>query len=285
MVANGALALVLHAHLPYVRGAAPQSLEEDWFFQALIECYLPLLDTLEAAAADPLQEARLTMGLSPTLLSLLADRTLQSRFPAWVEARLTLLKQAPDDREEAASDLGLSFQKHLQAWKDCDGDLISRFAALQRQGVLDLLTCGATHGYLPLLREHPETVRAQLRTAVREHHRLIGERPLGIWLPECAYYEGLDRWMRDAGLRYAVLDGHGLLHAEPRPRYGVYAPIVSQQGVAFFGRDSDATLPVWSARDPCTGNSTGTWAGICPQNKSKPMACPQGVRSASNCIG
>ncbi|PTT99047.1 DUF1957 domain-containing protein, partial [Pseudomonas sp. HMWF031] len=78
MVANGALALVLHAHLPYVRGAAPQSLEEDWFFQALIECYLPLLDTLEAAAADPLQEARLTMGLSPTLLSLLADRTLQS---------------------------------------------------------------------------------------------------------------------------------------------------------------------------------------------------------------
>ena len=254
MVANGALALVLHAHLPYVRGAAPQSLEEDWFFQALIECYLPLLDTLEAAAADPLQEARLTMGLSPTLLSLLADRTLQSRFPAWVEARLTLLQEAPKDRHEAAEDLGLLFQKHLKAWKACEGDLIGRFAALQRKGVLDLLTCGATHGYLPLLREHPETVRAQLRTAVREHHRLIGERPLGIWLPECAYYEGLDRWMRDAGLRYAVLDGHGLLHAQPRPRYGVYAPIVSRQGVAFFGRDSDATLPVWSARDGYPGD-------------------------------
>ena len=52
---KGAVALVLHAHLPYVRSAQPGSLEEDWFFQALIECYLPLLETLERAIADPLQ--------------------------------------------------------------------------------------------------------------------------------------------------------------------------------------------------------------------------------------
>ena len=253
-MANGALALVLHAHLPFVRGAEAHSLEEDWFFQALIECYLPLLETLERAAADPRQSPQLTMGLSPTLLSLLADPTLRKRFPAWIQARLNLLHHAPADRRAAAEHLTSSFQRHLAAWHRCDGNLIPRFSELQRQGVLDLLTCGATHGYLPLLREHPEVVRAQLRTAVREHHRLLGERPLGIWLPECAYYEGLDRWMRDAGLRYAVLDGHGLLHAQPRPRYGVYAPIVSRQGVAFFGRDSDATLPVWSAKDGYPGD-------------------------------
>ena len=72
----GDLALVLHAHLPYVHSSTPGSLEEDWYFQALLECYLPLLDTLEAAAADPAQRPRLTMGLSPTLLSLLSN-TLQ----------------------------------------------------------------------------------------------------------------------------------------------------------------------------------------------------------------
>ena len=44
-MAPGALALVLHAHLPYVRAEEAHSLEEDWFFQALIECYLPLLET------------------------------------------------------------------------------------------------------------------------------------------------------------------------------------------------------------------------------------------------
>ncbi|MED5470019.1 MAG: DUF1957 domain-containing protein, partial [Cyanobacteriota bacterium] len=73
---KGALALVLHAHLPYVRSAEPGSLEEDWFFQALIECYLPLLQVLEEAAAAPNHHPRLTISLSPTLLSLRSDAEL-----------------------------------------------------------------------------------------------------------------------------------------------------------------------------------------------------------------
>ena len=124
----------------------------------------------------------------------------------------------------------------------------------QQRGVLALLTCGATHGYLPLLRDCPEAVRAQLLTAVREHERLLGVRPQGIWLPECAYYEGLDRLLVSCGLRYAILDAHGLLHGQPRPRYGVYAPICSPGGMAFFGRDSESTLPVWSAREGYPGD-------------------------------
>ena len=48
---------------------------------------------------------------------------------------------------------------------------------------------------------------------------------MGIWLPECAYYENLDEILFNAGIRYAILDGHGILNATPRPRYGVYAPI------------------------------------------------------------
>ena len=253
-MSQGAVALVLHAHLPYVRSAQPGSLEEDWFFQALIECYLPLLDALERAAADPAQAPKLTIGLSPTLLSLLSDPDLKQRFPGWIQSRIDLLPKADPQLDEARDHLAATMQRHLHSWLACDADLIGRFAALQRLEAVDLLTCGATHGYLPLLRQHPEAVRGQLRTAVREHQRLIGERPLGIWLPECAYYEGLDQWMRDAGLRYAVLDGHGLLHARPRPRYGVYAPICSRNGVAFFGRDSEATLPVWSARDGYPGH-------------------------------
>jgi len=34
----------------------------------------------------------------------------------------------------------------------------------------------------------------------------------------------------------------------------VYAPICSKKGVAFFGRDSESTLPVWSAKDGFPGD-------------------------------
>ena len=246
-MATGALAIVLHAHLPYVRSGEEGSLEEDWYFQALQECYLPLLAVLEAAAADPHQRPRLTLGLSPTLLSLMADEGLRRRFPAWLEQRRRLLKRAPAAHSEAAADLERRLETAAGQWRAMAGELPRRFLELEAAGVLDLITCAATHGYLPLLRDSAEAVRAQLLNAIREHRRLLGERPRGIWLPECAYYEDLDVLMAQCGLRYSVLDGHGLLHAAPRPRYGVYAPICSPAGVAFFGRDGESTLPVWSA--------------------------------------
>ena len=250
----GDLAIVLHAHLPYVRSSEPGSLEEDWYFQALQECYLPLLAVLEAAAADPTQRPRLTLGLSPTLLSLLGDRALNARFLPWLAIRLALLEQAPAGTEAAAAHLGKQLKATASQWEACRGELVPRFRRLQQQGVLDLITCAATHGYLPLLRAVPEAVRGQLRAAVREHERQLGERPLGIWIPECAYYEGLDQQLVSCGLRYSLLDAHGLLHALPRPRYGVYAPICSTAGVAFFGRDSTSTLPVWSASQGYPGH-------------------------------
>jgi len=250
---KGNLAIVLHAHLPYVRSEEPGSLEEDWFFQALVECYLPLLETLENASRSINQVPKITIGLSPTLLSLLEDEVLRNRFQEWVEIRLEVLNSLKTDNIKAALHLTNHLKSQLGSWKRCQGDLIRRFGKLQTLEVIDILTCAATHGYLPLLREHPETVRAQLKTAVREHKRLFKHSPLGIWLPECAYYEGLDELMAESGLRYAVLDGHGLLNADPRPRYGLYAPVCTKRGVAFFGRDSESSLPVWSSRDGYPG--------------------------------
>jgi 1,4-alpha-glucan branching enzyme len=253
-MASGDLALVLHAHLPYVRSGEPGSLEEDWYFQALQECYLPLLAVLEAAAADPAAQPRLTLGLSPTLLALLSDAELNGPFLPWLDQRRELLAEAGSPLAEAAADLEAQLLTTARQFRACDGNLLPRFRSLQQAGVLDLISCAATHGYLPLLRDTPEAVHAQLVTALRQHQRLLGERPLGIWLPECAYYEGLDRLMARCGLRYSLLDGHGLLHALPRPRYGVYAPICSPAGVAFFGRDNESTLPVWSASQGYPGD-------------------------------
>ena len=50
------------------------------------------------------------------------------------------------------------------------------------------------------------------KTAIRSHEDIFGSRPLGIWLPECAYYENLDEILFNCGIRYAVLDGHGILN-------------------------------------------------------------------------
>ena len=167
-MADGDLALVLHAHLPYVRSGEAGSLEEDWYFQALQECYLPLLEMLEAAAADPDQDPRLTMGVSPTLLSLLSDPELNHRFVPWLELRLQLLVDAPEELRAAARDLTVRLEAARDQFLACGGDLLPRLQSLQRQGVVDLITCGATHGYLPLLRDSPEVTDEALLALCRE---------------------------------------------------------------------------------------------------------------------
>ena len=250
----GKLAIVLHAHLPYVRKNEINSLEEDWLFQAILECYIPLLKVLEYSSEEHPNNTKLTLSLSPTLLSLLQNEQIQKTFPSWINTRIDFLVDLPHKEKAASEFLMKNIKDSFLYWEKCSGNLIESFKNLNMSGNLDILTCAATHGYLPILRENPETVIGQINTAIRSHENIFGTRPLGIWLPECAYYENLDQILFDCGIRYAVLDGHGILNAFPRPRYGVYAPICSKKGVAFFGRDSESTLPVWSSKEGFPGN-------------------------------
>ncbi len=250
----GRLAIVLHAHLPYVRKYEKNSLEEDWLFQAILECYIPMLQVMESSKKQDICNTKLTLSLSPTLLTLLDNKEIKKKFSSWIDTRIEFLTELPQKEQKASEFLMRNIKNNYLYWEKCSGNLIERFKKLNVSGNLDILTCAATHGYLPILRENPETVIGQIKTAIRSHEIIFGTKPLGIWLPECAYYENLDEILSNCGIRYAVLDGHGILNGSPRPRYGVYAPICSKKGVAFFGRDSESTLPVWSAKEGFPGN-------------------------------
>ena len=250
----GYLALVLHAHLPYVRHPEyPQFLEERWLFEALSETYLPLLRLCERLHTARLP-ARLTVSLSPTLTAMLEDPLLQQRYVAHLHQLLRLadremrrLHQQPALAEMARfyqrffSRALVLYEQHYQR------DLIGAFRQAVQQGSLELMTTAATHGYLPLLRYQPGAVQAQLRVAARQHQRLFGQAANGLWLPECAYYPGLEQAVQAAGFGYVVLETHGVLGAQPAPIAGVYAPIRCANGLAVFGRDPAAARQVWSA--------------------------------------
>jgi 1,4-alpha-glucan branching enzyme len=97
--------------------------------------------------------------------------------------------------------------------------------------------------------------RAQIEIGCREFERHFGRRPKGIWLAECGYAEVVDKLLRDAGLRYFFTDTHGVLFAEPRPKYGVYAPILCpDSNVAALARDTESSKQVWSAVEGYPGD-------------------------------
>ena len=77
---KGYLAIVLHAHLPFVRHIEFEDfLEEDWLFEAITETYIPLIKMLDGLVRDGV-DYKLTISLSPTLISMLIDPHLQSKY-------------------------------------------------------------------------------------------------------------------------------------------------------------------------------------------------------------
>ena len=257
---KGYLLMVLHAHLPFVRHPEHEHfLEERWLFEAITECYLPLLKVFEGLVSDGVP-FRLTVTLSPTLLSMLSDNLLQDRYVAHLGRLLELAeREVHRTRGTPFSPVARMYQElfaecyRRYCW-EYQRDLIAPFRRLQEAGHLEIITTAATHGYLPLLMLQPQTVRAQVAIAVDTYRRYFGRTPPGFWLPECGYAPGLDDILKEFNLRYFFTDTHGVLFAAHRPRYNVFAPIFAPAGVAAFGRDVESSKQVWSAREGYPGD-------------------------------
>jgi len=260
-MAHGFLALVLHTHLPYVRHPEyDEFLEESWLYEAITETYIPLLDMLERLARDRVP-CRLTMSLTPPLLNMLSDPLLQDRYLHRLDR---LIELAVKEQERTRSDPALHplavmylqlFTHSRTVFAERYGrDLIQAFRHFQEAGILELIACAATHGYLPLLQVNEKAARAQIRIGVEEYRRFFGRSPLGFWLPECAYYPGVDVLLKDYGIQYFVVDTHAIVYATPRPFYAVYAPLYCPSGVAAFGRDVESSKQVWSALEGYPGD-------------------------------
>jgi 1,4-alpha-glucan branching enzyme len=260
-MAKGYLAIVFHAHLPFVRHPEHQdSLEENWFYEAVTEVYIPLLLVLEGLLEDAI-DFRLTFSLTPTLVSMLLDPFLQSRYLRRIERLIELAEKeiARTTRQAEIHRLARMYHRRFSNVRDAflnryDRNLVEAFRRFQELGKLEIIASAATHAYLPLLSVNPSAVQEQIRIGIGHYEQIFGRRPNGFWLPECGYFPGVDRMLQEQGIRFTILETHGVTHAEPRPKSGVYAPIHCPSGVAAFGRDPESSHQVWSSLEGYPGD-------------------------------
>jgi len=139
-------------------------------------------------------------------------------------------------------------------WRCHEGNLVSAFRRLQDQGGLEVITSTATHAFFPLMDRNWAALRAQVHTAAELYEKHFGRRSAGMWLGECGYVPGVDELLREVAIRYFFVDSHAILYADRRPVYGVYAPIYCATGVAAFGRDTESSEQVWSAKHGYPGD-------------------------------
>ena len=251
---KGYVNFVLHAHLPYIHHPESEDyLEEEWLFEAISETYIPLLLNFKKLEEEHV-DFRLTMTMSPPLLNMLDNKLLQERYIKYLNKHIELAEKEVkrtvyDSRLNNLSKYYLNrYTNDLHVFKDIyNCELIKGFKHFQDIGVLEIITCGATHGYFPILYINEKTVRAQIAVGVQTYKKFFGKAPRGIWLPECGYVPEADKYLKEFGIEYAIVETHGILYADPTPIYGTYAPIVSHGGLVAFGRDLESSRQVWSS--------------------------------------
>ena len=254
----GYLCLVLHAHLPFVRHPEHEAFdEEDWLFEALTECYLPILDVFDRLAEEGV-EFRVSVSLTPTLVAMLRDELLVARYRKYLDDRIELAereaKEASERRNLWSFDAA-RLRRMRGVFRDRYGsNVVDAFRANAEAGRLEILAGAATHAVLPLLATMPQAIKAQVATGARGHRRHFGKAATGFWLPECAYERGLDPFLADAGIAYSFVEQHGILHADPRPSRGLSAPLVTPGGLVCFGRDPSSSREVWSSETGYPGD-------------------------------
>jgi 1,4-alpha-glucan branching enzyme len=236
---RGRLAIVLHTHMPYVEGFGTWPFGEEWLWEAMVGCYLPLLELLE-------RDAPLTLSLTPVLCDQLQAPGVAERFERFVGdvRRHTHEEDARGLRAGGHEQLARELER---SWKDYEwalhsftrhgGDLLAALAPYAQW------TSAATHAVLPLLASEA-ALRLQVQVGV-DSHRARFQEPWrgGFWLPECAHAPYLEPALADAGVHATCVELTG--------RLGLGAPahlrpLVGDAGVVLAPIDRATIALVWS---------------------------------------
>ena len=196
---RGALAIVLHTHMPYVEGFGTWPFGEEWLWEAIAGCYLPLLDLLDAGAP-------LTLSLTPVLCDQLEAPGVAERFARFVERgappharrgrRGAARRRARAARARARALVGRLRAARCERCARRGGDLLGALAPYAQW------TSAATHAVLPLL-----ATDAGVRAAGAERRRLASRalrRAAGGAASGCRsarYAPWLEPALADAGVR------------------------------------------------------------------------------------
>ncbi len=248
----GSFCLVLHSHLPWVLNHGVWPHGTSWVNEAAAETYIPLLQELYKLI-DEGYHPKMTIGITPVLCEMLRHPSFIDDFLGYLDEKIHAALFDNQDFTENKYEMGrIRLTKWWEEFYDrvkddfihrFNKDIVGAFKKLQDQELIDIITCGATHCYSPLLSKDT-SIDAQFKTAVDNYKRHFGIAPSGVWLPECAYRPGyrwknpisgeefnrpgIEYFLAKNGLRYFFIDTALLLGGKSQGVYAARFPLLKE---------------------------------------------------------
>ncbi len=252
--------LLLHAHQPYVRHLEYEKfLEEDWLYEAMNETYIPLLRMLSRLEDDKIK-FKIAICFSPTLTSMLLDTSLQERFVSYMYRHIELGEKEVKRTEKEDKECHLmalhylnETKRNLDVYEAYGRNILIGFKKFRDMGLVELIASAATHAFLPLYKDYPSAVSAEVKVGIKTHREIFGENPNGFWLPEAGYYPEIDEILKKNGIKWIQCASQCPLTSPDKSLYGGYRPILLPSGLYAFSGEWSLSSLIWSNKTgyPC----------------------------------
>ena len=221
------VSFVLHGHMPWVLHHGHWPHGNVWLFEAALGVYIPLLQMLENIEKDQIS-AQLSLGLTPVLLMQLSHEDFKSGFETFLNARISEVENCREKYGHLAEFWLERFTKIRAFYLEIERDIPKAFIQYVKEdgtGRISLLASTASHGFSPLL-SSTQSFEQQLEEGLNVYEQLVGFRPKGLWLPECAFLpettrpspidgsspwrKGIDRILAENGISHFFIEASAL---------------------------------------------------------------------------
>ena len=232
----------------------PETAEESWFFEALSETYLPLLEVFERLEGDHVP-FRVGLSISPVFIQMLCDETLMEKFAVYLDNQIEFGQREMDRVKDQGEAYLLAKRYFDQAVERraafanrYEHSIIKAFDFFRRRRKVEFLATSATHAFLPFLCAYPEAVQAQIEVAISTYRHSLSIIPQGFWLPEHCWAKELEPFLRLYDFDYTITDSHGFIFGNPPPSRGSFFPVKTPRGLVVFSRDFNASADIAAMR-------------------------------------
>ncbi|MEN9828173.1 MAG: hypothetical protein RJA11_789, partial [Bacteroidota bacterium] len=169
--------LHLHTHMPYVMNHDMWPHGTVWLSEVVCESYLPILEVIQDLHQEGIRPT-LSFDFSPILLAQLSHSNAFMIFTEYAKKQIEQSKKDLDKFSkipEAVHNIPMGeywksfYEERLQTLNEMNDDsIIERFQIAEQDGLIEIMTCGLTHAYLPLL-DFEQSTRMQIASSVMMH--------------------------------------------------------------------------------------------------------------------
>ena len=230
--------MLLHAHLPYINHLDSNYVEENWYFENVVESYIPFLRMIERLSNDGINP-NITVSLSPTLCYMMENEFIEKKLKNYIERRISLIEsEISVNKDERILNILELYHKNamdaLEFINKYSSDIITPFKLYQNQGLVEIITTPATYPIIPLL-VNKETIDAQITLSANDYKERFLKKLNGIYLSECAYDERVEVYLNKNSIRYFFVDDFAIdLNKDSK-----YTHYKTENGISFFVLDYD----------------------------------------------